>query len=53
MLFRKNLNVEILNVKKSIDGRKILLNVEFDSEIFTIVNIYAPNDINKGIVFLK
>lgn len=53
VLFRKNLNVEILNVKKSIDGRKILLNVEFDSEIFTIVNIYAPNDINKRIDFFK
>lgn len=53
ILFRKNLSVEILNVKKSIDGRKILLNVEFDNEIFTIVNIYAPNDINKRVDFFK
>lgn len=53
ILFQKNLSVEILNVKKSIDGRKILLNVEFDNEIFTIVNIYAPNDINKRVDFFK
>lgn len=53
VLFRKNLTVEILNVKISNDGRKILLNVEFDSEVFTIVNIYAPNYINKMVDFLK
>lgn len=53
ILFRRNLSVEILNVKISIDGRKILMNVEFDSKMYTIVNIYAPNDINKRFDFFK
>lgn len=53
IFFWKNLSVEILNVKKLIDGRKILLNVEFDNEIFIIVNIYVFNDINKRVDFFK
>ena len=43
VLIRKDLDIEILNSHSSVDGRKLLLNVKFDNNICTIVNIYAPN----------
>lgn len=36
----------LLNQPKSADCRIILLNIEHDSEIITLVNIYAPNSEN-------
>ena len=38
-----------------IDGRKILINIRLNdsNEIFTLVCIYAPNDVNQRIIFLK
>jgi exonuclease III len=53
ILFRNNLVHEILNIHKSIDGRKLLVNIKFDDKIITIVNIYAPNDINARCNFFK
>ena len=43
VLIRKDLDIEILNSHSSVDGRKLLLNVQFDNNTCTIVNIYAPN----------
>ena len=42
--FRKNLPVEILNVHKSLDGRKLLNNIKLENDTITLVNIYAPNN---------
>ena len=44
ILFRKDLNVDIINIHKSADGRKLLINATYEQNIFTFVNIYAPND---------
>ena len=44
ILFRKNLPVEILNVHKSLDGRKLLINIKLENDTITLVNIYAPNN---------
>ena len=38
-LFRKNLPVEILNVHKSLDGRKLLINIKLENDTITLVNI--------------
>ena len=44
IIFKKDLPIEILNVHKSVDGRKLLLNVKYEDSVFTIVNVYAPNN---------
>ena len=43
ILIRKGLDCEVKNVFKSNDGRKIMINIEIQNEIITIVNLYAPN----------
>lgn len=53
VLFNDKIKTNIMNVRKSIDGRRILINIEIDSKIFTLVNIYAPNDANKRCEFFK
>ena len=53
ILFRKNLVYEILDIHRSNDGRKLLVNLKFDGKIITIVNIYAPNDTNAKCYFFK
>ena len=53
ILFRKNLPVDIINVHKSVDGRKLLINVKIDQNIITLVNIYAPNNEQHRVDFFK
>lgn len=51
VLLKDKIKTNIMNVKK--DGRRILINLEIDSKVFTLVNIYAPNDANKRCEFFK
>ena len=53
ILFRKDVQIEILNSYRSIDGRKILLNVKYEENIITLVNIYAPNNEQQRLEFFK
>ena len=53
ILFRKDVPIEILNSHRSIDGRKILLNVKYEENIITLVNIYAPNNEQQRLEFFK
>ena len=55
ILFRKDLNIEIINVHKSVDARKLLVNVRFipNENVFTFVNVYAPNNDNDRVIFFK
>ena len=53
ILLRKNIPLEVLNVHKSIDGRKLLLNVKYDNNITSFVNVYAPNNEADRISFFK
>lgn len=43
ILFQKILSLIIHNVHKSDDGRILLINIEYEQNIITLVNIYAPN----------
>lgn len=52
ILFRKELDVQILNTHKSEDARKVLVNVTLNDEILSFVSIYAPNSDNARIPFL-
>lgn len=51
ILFRENLDIKVMNFKKSLDGRKMLLNVDINGEIFSIINVYAPNILNNRHIF--
>ena len=43
ILIRKGLEYEVINVFKSNGGPKVMINIEIQNEIITIVNLYAPN----------
>lgn len=53
VLFNDKIKINIMNVRKFIDGRRILINFEIDSKIFILVNIYVLNDVNKRCEFFK
>ena len=53
VLFKKDLPVEILDIHRSIDGRKILVNVKLNDNIFSLVNVYAPNNEPNRLDFFK
>ena len=50
ILFSKKCNIDILNVHKSNDGRKLLVNAKIEDELLTIVNVYAPNKESDGLL---
>lgn len=43
--------MQINNVNRSTDGRKLLLNFEINEFRFTVVNVYSPNNKQNRIVF--
>ena len=40
----RNINYEIIDTHNDKDGRILLINIKINDNIYTIVNIYAPND---------
>ena len=52
-LFRKDLTLEIGNIHHDINGRKLLINAAIEKYKLTVVNIYAPNNINVRTDFFK
>lgn len=53
VLFKKDLDIDIINRHSSNDGRKILINVKIGETDLTLVNIYAPNNESHRIQFFK
>ena len=53
ILFKKGLDIEIENHHKTIDGRKILVNVRIGDDNYTLVNIYAPTVASKKKSFIR
>ena len=45
ILIRQNLAFEFISCQRSTDGRRLLLNIKFNDNVFTIANIYAPNKV--------
>ena len=43
ILINKNFQFKLLDQHRSTDGRMLLLNIEHESRIITVVNVYAPN----------
>lgn len=42
-----------MNVRKLNDGRRILINFEFDGNVFIIIDMYVLNDVFVRCNFLK
>jgi len=53
ILFKHNVHITKQEVYRDDIGRKILVNCEIRGEIFTFVNIYAPNTQTARTSFLK
>ena len=54
ILVKKHFNIEYHSQFKDVDGRKLLINISINNELFTIVNIYAPtSNENNKIEFFK
>ena len=53
IMFKRDLDVKILNVKCDVDGRYIIVNCEIMDDMFTLVNIYAPNTEDKQVKFIN
>ena len=52
-MLRKKLQYRIISSHSDDNGRLILLNLEISKKQFTIVNVYAPNDVNERIIFFR
>ena len=53
ILFQKNLHFTVHSVYKLDDGRILLINMEYEQNVITLVNIYAPNSENERCKFFK
>ena len=52
VMFRKNLDVKLLDQKIDLNGRYIICKLELQGTLFSCVNLYAPNTMqNKQIFF--
>ena len=53
MLFRDGFDGNIIDYHATFDGRQLLVNVEIENKLYTLVNIYSPNEEKKRISFLE
>ena len=50
---KKNVEFKLIDEYKDNEGRLLLINVEINNVIYTIINIYAPNNMKKRNTFFK
>jgi exonuclease III len=50
---KKNVEFKLIDEYKDNEGRLLPINVEINNAIYTIINIYAPNNMNKRNTFFK
>ena len=53
IFFHKNFTFKTLNIHKSADSRILVMNIEHDNNIITLVNVYAPNSENERVNVFK
>ncbi len=51
--FHPSLDVKILNFKHDSDGRIIVVNIEYNSQHFRLVNVYCPTEPTERSHFIK
>jgi exonuclease III len=50
---KKNIEFKLIDEYKDNEGRLLLINVEINNAIYSIINIYAPNNMKKRNTFFK
>jgi hypothetical protein len=50
IIISKHIPHKIINYTKDEEGRFLLINVEIFDQIFTLVNIYAPNKTRREVI---
>jgi exonuclease III len=50
---KKKVEFKLIDEYKDNEGRLLLINVEINNAIYTIINIYAPNNMKKRNSFFK
>jgi len=53
ILLGKNMTYKVHSSHNDDFGRMLLLNIEINNKLYTIVNIYAPNTISERVLFFK
>ena len=51
VLFKRGLDIKILNCNKDPEGRFIMLKAEIKEKRYVLVNVYGPNRDNKAVKF--
>ena len=53
ILFNRKVDYTVLSSHTDKDGRMILVNLKLNNDEFTLVNIYAPNNVSERIAFFN
>ena len=53
ILFGNKLNVNVIDHHDAGDGRRLLVNIEIESKMYTLVTVYAPNVENERHAFFN
>ena len=53
ILIHSSINHKVLNTYNDVFGRILILNVEIDAQIYSLINVYAPNNPNDRNSFFK
>ena len=53
MLFKQNFQGEVISSFSSNDDRILLVNIEFQGSILSIVSVYAPTHEAERMIFLE
>jgi len=52
ILFKKGLQYNILDVKECHEGRLLVVNIDINGHVYSIINVYSPNNLNERLQFL-
>ena len=52
ILFSKNIPCKILSTHSDNNGRLLLVNFEYENVLYSICNVYCPNDVSDRVAFL-
>ncbi len=53
IMIDKRVNCKVINVHKTDDGRRIMVNMSIDETDISLISLYAPNNMNDRSVFFK
>ena len=53
ILFKKDKSISIIDSHRSIDDRKLLVNLQYEETTFTIIKVYAPKHDQQRLEFFQ